>query len=137
MRISDWSSNLCSSDLNGADDPAARKMAPRDRAGDSGDLVGEVEERAVRDPQDHGPFGRERAPEELPPLLVGRQTLRQALLHSGSRSPSLDSATIVSCSERGKEIGRATSELQSLMRNSYAVFCLKKKKNTSCNNDTT
>src|SRR3546814_6413889 len=26
------------------------------------------------------------------------------------------------------EIGRAHSELQSLMRNSYAVFCLKKKK---------
>src|SRR3546814_9436106 len=26
------------------------------------------------------------------------------------------------------EIGRATSELQSLMRNSYAVLCLKKKK---------
>src|SRR3546814_2832505 len=29
---------------------------------------------------------------------------------------------------RLKEIGRATSELQSLMRISYAVFCLKKKK---------
>src|SRR3546814_1076748 len=28
----------------------------------------------------------------------------------------------------GGEIGRATSELQSLMRISYAVFCLKKKK---------
>src|SRR3546814_2192785 len=28
-----------------------------------------------------------------------------------------------------EEIGRATSELQSLMRNSYAVFCLKKKTN--------
>src|SRR3546814_20662109 len=28
----------------------------------------------------------------------------------------------------GAEIGRATSELQSLMRISYAVFCLKKKK---------
>src|SRR3546814_10874415 len=27
------------------------------------------------------------------------------------------------------EIGRHTSELQSLMRNSYAVFCLKKKTN--------
>src|SRR3546814_3680419 len=27
------------------------------------------------------------------------------------------------------KIGRATSELQSLMRISYAVFCLKKKKN--------
>src|SRR3546814_3383949 len=29
---------------------------------------------------------------------------------------------------RAAEIGRATSELQSLMRISYAVFCLKKKK---------
>src|SRR3546814_3576838 len=29
----------------------------------------------------------------------------------------------------GSEIGRAHSELQSLMRISYAVFCLKKKKN--------
>src|SRR3546814_3662950 len=32
--------------------------------------------------------------------------------------------------EDALEIGRATSELQSLMRISYAVFCLKKKKNT-------
>src|SRR3546814_2240119 len=31
------------------------------------------------------------------------------------------------------QIGRATSELQSLMRISYAVFCLKKKKNTTTN----
>src|SRR3546814_3709614 len=30
------------------------------------------------------------------------------------------------------EIGRATSELQSLMRISYAVFCLKKKKKQNC-----
>src|SRR3546814_10024594 len=29
-----------------------------------------------------------------------------------------------------------TSELQSLMRNSYAVFCLKKKKNEKYNNNT-
>src|SRR3546814_6355261 len=32
------------------------------------------------------------------------------------------------CSDRSEE---HTSELQSLMRNSYAVFCLKKKKNTT------
>src|SRR3546814_3594019 len=30
-----------------------------------------------------------------------------------------------------------TSELQSLMRSSYAVFCLKKKEDTSSNNNTT
>src|SRR3546814_4270718 len=34
--------------------------------------------------------------------------------------------TSVACSVRSEE---HTSELQSLMRNSYAVFCLKKKKN--------
>src|SRR3546814_9265337 len=34
---------------------------------------------------------------------------------------------------RGHEIGRAHSELQSLMRISYAVFCLKKKRNTIMN----
>src|SRR5881392_4464402 len=31
-----------------------------------------------------------------------------------------------------REIGRATSELQSLCVISYAVFCLKKKKNVQC-----
>src|SRR3546814_4391921 len=33
------------------------------------------------------------------------------------------------------KIGRAQSELQSLMRISYAVFCLKKKKTTTHNNN--
>src|SRR3546814_2680072 len=33
------------------------------------------------------------------------------------------------------QIGRAPSELQSLMRNSYAVFCLKKKKQIYKQND--
>src|SRR3546814_5424633 len=33
------------------------------------------------------------------------------------------------------EIGRATSELQSLMRISYAVFCLKKKNNSERSDD--
>src|SRR3546814_4228073 len=35
--------------------------------------------------------------------------------------------------KRYYEIGRDTSELQSLMRISYAVFCLKKKKKQSTN----
>src|SRR3546814_3936762 len=35
------------------------------------------------------------------------------------------------------QIGRATSELQSLMRISYAVFCLKKKKNQHIYSHTT
>src|SRR3546814_2389581 len=36
---------------------------------------------------------------------------------------------------RAGEIGRATSELQSLMRISYAVFCLKKKKKKQKRNE--
>src|SRR3546814_8429678 len=36
-----------------------------------------------------------------------------------------------------EEIGRATSELQSLMRLSYAVFCLKKKNHNTKYNNTT
>src|SRR3546814_2307860 len=34
------------------------------------------------------------------------------------------------CHRRTQQIGRDTSELQSLMRISYAVFCLKKKNDT-------
>src|SRR3546814_2762842 len=34
--------------------------------------------------------------------------------------------------QRAAQIGRDTSELQSLMRISYAVFCLKKKKKYKC-----
>src|SRR3546814_5659874 len=36
----------------------------------------------------------------------------------------------VDLDERARRSEEHTSELQSLMRNSYAVFCLKKKKNT-------
>src|SRR3546814_1913986 len=46
--------------------------------------------------------------------------------------PELDPA------ERGEQIARSeehTSELQSLMRISYAVFCLKKKNNENSNNN--
>src|SRR3546814_5229113 len=62
----------------------------------------------------------------------GRRNQRQArrddqrLQHCRTPRPTNDpSRTVVS------EIGRATSELQSLMRNSYAVFCLKKKTNNN------
>src|SRR3546814_2146423 len=41
--------------------------------------------------------------------------------------PGMDAAGIIESVGRSEE---HTSELQSLMRSSYAVFCLKKKKNT-------
>src|SRR3546814_5387620 len=54
---------------------------------------------------------------------VGRAVLQQV-------PPMLELA------RRLEEIGRATSELQSLMRISYAVFCLKKKTKQTNTHDT-
>src|SRR3546814_3904484 len=44
-------------------------------------------------------------------------------------APSLSASSLRTSGKAmpGSKIGRQTSELQSLMRNSYAVFCLKKK----------
>src|SRR3546814_10377459 len=113
MRISDWSSDVCSSDLveamvmnlswasapvaNPAASPVASidaaKMPNRRRVGVNVMGCGP-------------PFDRRRSPE-------------QVAAEEGGRLPAL---------RRSEE---HTSELQSLMRISYAVFCLKKKKKTT------
>src|SRR3546814_2286728 len=46
------------------------------------------------------------------------------------RRPQLDDADLWRDRRRGLRSAEHTSELQSLMRNSYAVFCLKKKQKT-------
>src|SRR3546814_8650912 len=89
MRISDWSSDVCSSDLR---EPMAGGGEQRE------DLF-------LRMPFTH-PF-------------TERATLDK--LHDHEHPP-VDLADVVDRSEEH------TSELQSLMRISYAVFCLKKKK---------
>src|SRR3546814_1244289 len=118
MRISDWSSDVCSSDLGG-------RAAQRSGADD--DII------ALR-PDDAG---------------QGRLDLRSAGEGCGARDivervgavGRVDRhADDGGCADRqrGKRdralvAGRSeehTSELQSLMRISYAVFCLKKKKKT-------
>src|SRR3546814_5067714 len=53
--------------------------------------------------------------------LVEQQQVRPAINHQRQRQ-----ACLFATGERRSE--EHTSELQSLMRNSYAVFCLKKKK---------
>src|SRR3546814_3183399 len=108
MRISDWSSDVCSSDLagTGVREDAGRR---RHRA---------VQVLAVHRP---GMAGRalRRAPGRPPQALEavadrpqGAQRLRR--LHPRARGDA----------QRSEE---HTSELQSLMRISYAVFCLNKK----------
>src|SRR3546814_8354836 len=92
MRISDWSSDVCSSDLRHGSSKPARAC------------VGIA--RAQRHEPSY-PYG----------ALCGRPDCAPMV-----GSPSL---TPVGARPRSEE---HTSELQTLMRISYAVFCLKKKK---------
>src|SRR3546814_3508641 len=111
MRISDWSADVCASDLRerrqrqrilvGGDQrrivvPAQEGPAPDQRA-DTGDQDDDAGER----PEDI--LGRGK--------VAGQRLGRPVVGIGGNRSRSEEH----------------TSELKSLMRNSYAVFCLKKK----------
>src|SRR3546814_9613141 len=103
MRISDWSSGVCSSDLPMAGpwlspQVVKRKISPKLLPAIGG-----------------APRGRWSAASGL---------RREVLQQLGQLRRRLD--------RRSEE---HTSELQSLMRTSYAVFCLKKKKKNSACND--
>src|SRR3546814_1544216 len=126
MRISDWSSDVCSSDL-------ARQARENERL-----LADFVLDRAS--------LRRDRANE-----LLGEDALathkdlatyvEDALAyHGGVLQPHVDGGQVVSLSPNlatrlrvgaGSRSEEHTSELQSLMRISYAVFCLKKTKNVN------
>src|SRR3546814_3201525 len=114
MRISDWSSDVCSSDL-------------RVRFGKDGNVLVEV---ACRPQPRAAVLARERGQRPhnvdeifevalgpLPHVLV---TMRQLRKGTGVDFDGLGQVE----RDRSEE---HTSELQSLMRISYAVFCLKKK----------
>src|SRR3546814_5156050 len=96
MRISDWSSDVCSSDL---------VIVPRER-----EVVAAVGKLVAV----HRGVGPE--PVELVVWLAAVE---------GGGVVEIDARTAVGAGHRSEE---HTSELQSLMRISYAVFCLKKKK---------
>src|SRR3546814_4658785 len=114
MRISDWSSDVCSSDLRGApkrggsgDQAIAARLSDQDRG--SRRIFLDLLAQAVD---------------------VGLQRVRG---DAGIVAPDL--AEQLLAADHG--IARSeehTSELQSLMRISYAVFCLKKKKTHRMNN---
>src|SRR3546814_8066865 len=114
MRISDWSSDVCSSDLGATAVIIANNQA--------GVIV---------------PGGTPTIPVTIPVVSVSQldgNTLKANLggltgaLALGSNLAGADAAGNVQlyAPSRSEE---HTSELQSLMRNSYAVFCLKKKTN--------
>src|SRR3546814_2970569 len=123
MRISDWSSDVCSSDLARPDVGDCRGGA-----GDGGDEVEAGERERDREQRVTGREQEEEAHHRAGDavrnrlaVVVGEEHavgLEQAMdLRVSSRIEHLEA-------ERSEE---HTSELQSLMRISYAVFCLKKK----------
>src|SRR3546814_4600557 len=105
MRISDWSSDVCSSDL-----------------ADAGEIVGVF--------RGFHAFRHRRHAERA----CKRQQVVNEDLVLGVRGDIADEGAVDlhhvdgECLQRSEE---HTSELQSLMRISYAVFCLKKKLNSS------
>src|SRR3546814_3418557 len=112
MRISDWSSDVCSSDLLREADgvsPLPPHRLAGGGAGAGGDRV-----RRVRAPVERRP--------QLPGLADLLRSRRVADRRQRSRRPRRHR------DPPGGESEEHTSELQSLMRISYAVFCLKKKK---------
>src|SRR3546814_9706774 len=88
---------------------------------------------------DFGPFlvGHEGGPARLQRLGVGPfQQVDEFELSLGTRLPhGADVEAVAGHDADGMRSEEHTSELQSLMRISYAVFCLKKKKNTTHTED--
>src|SRR3546814_4414260 len=120
MRISDWSSDVCSSDLLRRVGVDARQLLDRKQRLAGPLVIVRVERVALDRAQPRPQVGTGR---ELPDVS---DRLGQRLLHQvvGFRLAARQRAC-----ERPKSSEEHTSELQSLMRISYAVFCLKKKNN--------
>src|SRR3546814_10111232 len=120
MRISDWSSDVCPSDRGNA-----------------------AMSRATRTPTAPATASQaQKLPQRPPPPRGGRPSswTSRGFLFGVTRSASLAGAGGTASPAQSADDGTLaiqdrseehTSELQSLMRNSYAVFCLKKKKNTN------
>src|SRR3546814_2289938 len=108
--ISDWSSDVCSSDLLSAGEPDF----------DTPDFVKEAAIEAIR------------AGQTKYTLVDGTIALKEVIRGKFRRDNGLDYG-LDQISVRSEE---HTSELQSLMRISYTVFCLNKQTNTTHHNYT-
>src|SRR3546814_4293883 len=115
MRISDWSSDVCSSDLVGK--VFGLRLHPVDEAAQRFGAIAEGLRRPAGPSRARGrDLGIDVAHPAAPQFGAGRGLVgNQIFAHR--RGPPWSK-------ERSEE---HTSELQSLMRNSYAVFCWKTK----------
>src|SRR3546814_10173153 len=121
MRISDWSSDVCSSDL--ADGTAGFLVVGQVQLDGALDRFGEFFQRQ----QGIG------VSDEVGFRDGGTAAIHHAVLHHGS--VGIDAPALARCHHVAMVVQRHhrrseehTSELQSLMRISYAVICMTKKK---------
>src|SRR3546814_2389910 len=128
MRISDWSSDVCSSDLLGADGRQSawhrlRATVLDHSRSDLGGRTGGRSMTALTMTVDDL-FDVPESPMRRHLLLLAGVAAVAAVIVAAWGALSIGSHTPVRSEEH-------TSELQSLMRISYAVFCLKKKNITT------
>src|SRR3546814_3266705 len=113
MRISDWSSDVCSSDLRLLPEAHRLRLEPRAERR-SGDVPG-GDRRSLE------------ADQLQLPVFPGRSAGDPALAHRGGGDRRRGAAAPLLDHRLPAALARSeehTSELQSLMRISYAVFCL-------------
>src|SRR3546814_3866786 len=121
MRISDWSSDVCSSDLTAAGrDPAS---LPSVFASTHGDLpiMDYMCATLASEPRTISPT---KFHNSVHNAAAGYWTIGSGCMHASTAVSAFDASFAQGLVERSEE---HTSELQSLMRISYAVFCLKTK----------
>src|SRR3546814_2382224 len=123
MRISDWSSDVCSSDLRRHEHRCPRRRRRQHP------------EHAMSDTPNNGrKLSLKRGTESTAGTPRLEERLHKVLAQAGLGSRrALEQRIADGLVQVNGEVARSeehTSELQSLMRISYAVFCLKKKKKT-------
>src|SRR3546814_6371019 len=126
MRISDWSSDVCSSDLGNA---SIARLLVRDLIPAA--MPGDTVESVVTARADYSKLDQPGQPIRI---RLSSIAVRAANQGQGGRSGVEvhyrrgGKTYRVKATHRSCRSEEHTSELQSLMRISYAVFCLKKKK---------
>src|SRR3546814_3500499 len=125
MRISDWSSDVCSSDLFvRKGETGALVVYANSFTATETDEDGEESEREIPYLKGYTVFNCEQI-EGLPAHYYARAEEPASPVARLEQADAFFAATRADIRHRSEE---HTSELQSLMRISYAVFCLKKKK---------
>src|SRR3546814_4988361 len=120
MRISDWSSDVCSSDLRGEDSIA--ELCRKEGIAQSLYYTWSKEFMEAGKRRLAGDTARAATSGEVQDLRREARALKECVADLTLENRLLKKSMIADRSEEH------TSELQSLMRISYAVFCLKKKK---------